>query len=105
MLIILENAQGKGRNAAKLEAHERYIDIQLCWQGSEVIGWRPTSDCHAVTEPYHAERDIKFFGDRSEIWLELTGDRFAVFFPDDAHAPLAGDSAVGKAIMKIRCDW
>ena len=37
-------SDGRGREGAKLEAHRRYIDIQMCLTGQETIGWRPLPD-------------------------------------------------------------
>jgi YhcH/YjgK/YiaL family protein len=105
LLIIIEHPQGKGRDEARLEAHQRYIDIQLCTKGQEVIGWRPLSACNNVTEPYQASRDIMFFGDTSGTWLELDGEKFLVFFPEDAHAPLAGIGPLQKVVMKVAVEW
>ena len=103
--IIVEHPQGKGREHARLEAHRRYIDIQLCHAGHEVIGWKPTADCRTLTEPYQDSRDIMFFGDAADTWLDLSGDKFLVLFPEDAHAPLAGTGAMQKAIVKVAVDW
>ncbi len=105
LLIIIEHPQGKGRDAVRLEAHRRYIDIQLCTEGQEVIGWRPLSACGNVTEPYQESRDIMFFADVPETWLELDGEKFLVFFPEDAHAPLAGIGLLQKVVMKVAVEW
>ena len=50
---------------------------------------------------FDAAKDVGFFGDRPESWLSLPAGHFAIFFPDDAHAPLAGRGTLKKAIMKI----
>jgi beta-galactosidase beta subunit len=42
-----------------------------------------------------------FFRDRPDSWLSLPAGRLAIFFPDDAHAPLAGRGTLKKAIVKI----
>jgi len=48
---------------AKLEAHRRYIDIQLVLDGTDEMGWKPLSDCHDPVSDYSTERDIRFFND------------------------------------------
>ncbi|HZZ71933.1 MAG TPA: YhcH/YjgK/YiaL family protein [Pirellulales bacterium] len=105
LLLIIERVQAKGRDRARLETHRRFIDIQLCVEGAEVIGWKPLAACRELTDPYHEGRDIAFYGDRPDTWLELDGDKFLVFFPDDAHAPLAGIGELHKAIMKVAVDY
>ena len=47
------------------------------------------------------QNDVEFFSDMPENWLSLPAGHFAIFFPDDAHAPLAGRGALTKAVMKI----
>jgi YhcH/YjgK/YiaL family protein len=90
-----------GHDGARLEVHRRYIDIQCTLSGHEEIGWRPLARCTEWSEAFDAERDIGFFAERPETWLVVPAEHFAMFFPDDAHAPLAGFGLVKKAIVKI----
>jgi biofilm protein TabA len=103
--VIIERAVGRGRQGAKLEVHRRFLDIQLCLSGDELIGWRPLADCADAESPFNAERDIQFFRDRPDTWLVLRPGLFAIFFPNDAHAPLAGEGPVHKAVFKLAVDW
>jgi beta-galactosidase beta subunit len=50
---------------------------------------------------YDAEKDIVFFDDAPETWFRVPAGSFAVFFPEDAHAPLAGEGEVRKVIVKV----
>lgn len=99
--VIIESAEGRGRGAARLEAHRRMIDIQLVLSGVEQIGWRAQAECPGITEAYQSERDIEFYSAQPRFWLELQPGEFAIFFPTDAHAPLAGSGPVRKAIAKV----
>src|SRR5262245_35343343 len=48
LFLIIDHAQGKGRQAARLEAHRKYIDVQYSIPGTptpEEIGWRSTAAC------------------------------------------------------------
>ena len=76
-------------------------DIQFTIDGNEEIGWKPLADCALTSEPYDEAKDIMFFRDRPDSWLSLPAGRLAIFFPDDAHAPLAGRGTLKKAIVKI----
>ena len=91
---------GKARHEAKLEAHKRYIDLQLLVTGSEEIGWSPLSICHQKVAPYSDEKDIIFYKDPVREFLKLSPGYFAVFFPEDAHAPLVGDE-IQKLVFKF----
>jgi len=101
LIVAVDHVQGLGRERARLEAHRRYLDIQVAFEGVDEIGWRPLSECHTIDEPYDRVRDIGFWSDRPESWVLLPAGRFAIFFPEDAHAPLAGSGAVRKAVMKV----
>ncbi len=99
--ISLDHKNGRGREGARLEAHKRYIDIQLTIDGEEEIGWRPISDCHKSITKYDAATDVQFFADPPRTWVRVLPGYFAIFFPEDAHAPLAGHGPLKKAIAKI----
>jgi biofilm protein TabA len=101
LYVSIDRTDGRGREGARLEAHRRYIDIQLTIEGHEEIGWKPLADCTQPAGAFDATKDIGFFSDRPESWLLLPAGHFAIFFPDDAHAPLAGRGSLQKAIVKI----
>ena len=101
MFVIIDRKDGRGREGARLEAHRRYIDIQYTIHGEEEIGWSPLAACSAPAGPFDTAKDIVFFDDAPSCWVTVPRGSFAIFFPDDAHAPLAGQGAVTKAIIKI----
>lgn len=101
MYASIDCVEGRGRDGARLEAHRRYIDIQFTIDGHEEIGWKPLGDCAATSVAYDDAKDVMFFSDRPDSWLSLPAGHFAIFFPDDAHAPLAGRGSLTKAIVKI----
>lgn len=101
LAVILERAEGRGPTGARLEAHRKMIDIQLVLSGEERIGWRPQPECLGIVEAYSAERDIEFYSEEPTTWLDLRPGDFAIFFPSDAHAPLAGSGPLRKAIAKV----
>lgn len=101
LAVILERAEGRGPAGARLEAHRKMIDIQLVLSGEERIGWRPQPECREIVEAYSAERDIEFYLEKPTAWLDLRPGDFAIFFPSDAHAPLAGSGPLRKAIAKV----
>ncbi len=56
LFALVNRDPGRGRHGTRLEAHRKYIDIQLLVAGGEEIGWRPTAECRQVTEAYDASR-------------------------------------------------
>lgn len=101
LFAIVEHVPGRTREAAKLECHRRYIDIQLVLSGTDEMGWKTLADCHDPLDEYSAERDIRFFNDAPSTWITTPPDCFCIFFPEDAHAPLVSDSFIRKVIFKI----
>jgi biofilm protein TabA len=101
LIAIQEICEGKTRHGAILEAHRKYIDIQYTFSGREEIGWKPFHDCKNISKPYDQEKDISFFGDSPAFWIPIPQGSFAIFYPDDAHAPLGCVETVNKIIMKV----
>jgi biofilm protein TabA len=99
--VLIDEKDGRGRDGARFEAHRRYIDIQVTLGGAEEIGWRPLADCRQPAGPFDTAKDIVFFEDRADTWLSVPPGSFAIFFPSDAHAPLAGRGPLKKAVVKI----
>jgi YhcH/YjgK/YiaL family protein len=101
LFVILEQAPGRTREAAKLECHRKYIDIQLVLDGVDEMGWKPLAECHDPVSDYRAEKDIQFFNDTVASWVSTPPGAFCIFFPEDCHAPLVGDQGIRKAIFKV----
>jgi YhcH/YjgK/YiaL family protein len=83
-----------------LEAHRKYIDIQYVTLGHELIGWERIEECAGKGLGYDADNDIEFYGNPPSLWFPVPAGVFAVFFPEDAHAPLAGETPVRKIVVK-----
>lgn len=101
LIVIVELVPGKTKERARLEAHRRYIDIQLVLEGDEQIGWKPLVDCHNPMSAHNEEKDIRFFHDAPASWIAVPPDHFCIFFPEDAHAPLVSSGMVRKIIFKV----
>ena len=93
---------GVTRNTAKAEAHNNYIDIQVCPTGKEELGWKPRSKSVSPKEDYNAEKDVTFFNDQMDTYFELNAGQFAIFYPEDVHAPMIGEGPVKKLVVKVK---
>lgn len=90
------------REQAKPERHTHHIDIQVPISGAEEYGWIDKSSLHNGLG-YNEQRDVEFFDCEPTAWLTVDVGEFALFFPNDAHAPLVGTEAmIRKAVFKIR---
>ncbi len=100
LYAMVVDAEGKGQAQACLETHRRYIDIQYQVAGTDCIGWAPAAGL--AGDGYDAEKDLEFHPARPESWATVAPGRFAVFFPEDAHAPLGGRGRLLKVVVKVR---
>ena len=94
---------------AVLEAHRRYVDIQMAMIGGERIAWYPTSSLNAKTA-YDHEKDVQFFDYErpANVQVSVFPGTFVCLFPQDAHMPqLKTDGRGGdvkKVVVKIDLD-
>lgn len=103
---LVQSYTTKPSAQAMFEAHRRYIDIQFIQAGRETILWSPLAALTQVTQPYAAEKDVSFFANPPQ-WtpINLCAGQFAIFFPEDGHAPgieYGGLVEVRKTVIKIR---
>lgn len=101
VFAIVEHVDGRMREAAQLECHRKYIDIQLVLKGVDEMGWKPLADCHEQVSDYNAGADIQFFYDTPATWVATPSGAFCIFFPEDTHAPLVADHHIRKVVFKI----
>lgn len=101
LFAIIESSLGRGREASPLEYHRKYIDIQYVVAGEETFGWSAISECEDPMGDFDSSRDIGFYKDSPSNWVTIPAGFFAIFFPEDCHAPLAGSSQVQKIVVKI----
>lgn len=91
---------------AVLEAHDRYLDIQMSLINTECIDWFPRASL-SVKTPYNADSDVVFFERPGTGAVRITNrpGTFTVLFPQDAHAPQlmcgATPDRVKKVVVKV----
>jgi YhcH/YjgK/YiaL family protein len=102
--MIVNTANGKTVEAslAKFECHDKNIDIQICIKGVETIGWKPKEKCVTPNGDYNPEKDVRFFNDTPDMYFQLTDNQFAIFFPEDVHAPMIGEGEIKKIVIKVK---
>ena len=98
----VSNKDGVSAAEAKFEAHNNYIDIQVCPVGKETLGWKPRQKCVEVKTEYNAEKDVIFYNDKPDTYFELNEGQFAIFYPEDVHAPMIGEGPIKKLVIKVK---
>ncbi len=100
--INIVEVEGKCKSDAVLEVHNDYIDIQFPICGRETFAWKPRRKLKEEKTAYQEKDDIAFYADRPVLYFTLSEGEFAVFFPEDGHAPCIGEGKIKKAIAKVK---
>jgi YhcH/YjgK/YiaL family protein len=98
---MVAKGEGRPREVALLEGHRKYIDIQMVLSGVEEMGWRPHTAESPVATPYDAAKEAALYSGQPDAWVTVRPGQFAVFFPEDEHAPLVGKGEIRKVIVKV----
>ena len=101
---IFSNAPGKSKESsvAKFECHNHHIDIQLCINCTETMGWKPREKCKVENGGYNPEKDVQLYNEQPDMYFQLTNGQFAIFFPEDVHAPMIGEGDIKKLVIKVK---
>ena len=103
LFFFLQSYETKPDNDTP-EAHRKYIDIQFLVSGREKMGVAPLEDMSEEVEA-RPDGDIWFYRGPMDYITLTAGDRFAVLWPGDAHAPsIAVDSPAPcrKCVVKVK---
>lgn len=109
LFVIVDSYETKARDAAKLETHRKYVDIQVMISGEESHEVFPKNEL-TVSEPYNPERDAEFYRipETFRTRVNLHSGDFAVYFPEDGHMPclMSGSrpEKIKKVVVKIAVD-
>jgi biofilm protein TabA len=89
-------------SVARFECHDKHIDIQLCIKGIEQIGWKPREKCVTQNGGYNPDKDVQLYHEQPDMYFQITDGQFAIFFPEDVHAPMIGDAEIKKLVIKVK---
>ncbi|RZL00450.1 MAG: DUF386 domain-containing protein, partial [Pedobacter sp.] len=81
---------------AKFECHNNWMDIQVALSPKETFGYSERSLVSDAAGEYNAEKDVIFWNDKPSTYFDLQFGQFAVFFPEDVHAPQIGEGQIKK---------
>ena len=107
LFLIAQKAQTQIRARCIYESHEKYIDIHLVIKGEEEFDIVDKSEL-GIPYEFSTENDYYLYRDLSKTSMqtfEMTKDKLAVMFFNDAHKglikPLGKNTTVSKLIIKI----
>ncbi len=101
LYVMSIDAPGKGMGGTKLETHKRYIDIQFSLGAGDIIGWKSAAECRTSPDGYNSGKDVELFTDAPTTWMTVPAGTFAIYWPEDAHAPMAATHHIRKIVVKI----
>lgn len=97
----------KPAERCRLEAHKKYIDIQLLLSGKEELQFTDIEGLK-ISEEYDENRDVMFFAgsERKLNSVILSEGYFALLYPHEAHQPQMNYGCeslkVKKVVIKIK---
>lgn len=103
--VLVQSYQTLPPEAAKFEAHRKYLDIQVIVAGEEIIGWASLQRMEDCT-PYNEAKDV-FNGKvpaSAMSRVQLSAGELAIVYPSDAHAPKIASGQPGqvkKIVVKV----
>lgn len=98
LFALVQEYTPKPQEVGKLEAHQRYWDVQYVARGEELMGWVNLGEV-TVSEPYSAEREVAFFSGKCNFF-RLPAGSFTIFAPQDVHMPGVAPAADAAAVVR-----
>ena len=105
VFALVQEYTTRTRAEGKWEAHRKYIDVQFCAKGVELMGYANLNDLK-ITENYN-EKDDYLLAEGDGSFVTLRESMFTILYPHDAHMPCqaAGNpSPVKKIVIKVKVD-
>ncbi|MDE5676284.1 YhcH/YjgK/YiaL family protein [Phocaeicola sp.] len=99
LVVNFSQTKPKTKEEAILETHNQFIDIQIPLSGVEVMGYTPREELPETS--YDPNNDISFYSGLADSYISVKPGMFAIFFPQDAHAPGISPDGVKKVIVKV----
>ena len=99
LFVNIVDSAMKTPEQARLEVHDKYIDIQIPLSKGESFGVKPRSECREADGEFNSEKDILFFKDKDWETVTVAQGEMITFEPEQAHAPLIGEGTIHIAMF------
>ena len=104
IFAIVNDYKTVDSSVSKLEAHQRYIDLQFVIEGKEMMGYIAKNNQTPFKE-YDQEGDYALYVDSNTVLLPFEENSFFLLFPQDLHMPgihyFGREEQVKKLVLKI----
>ena len=91
----------KSKSEAPIETHRKYIDVHVPLSGNEIIGYTPLAEL-PFAEFVEADDAVLYpVSLQARDYFNVKKGDFAIFFPQDGHAPAITEVPLKKIIVKV----
>lgn len=94
-------AKPKSKDCVPIEIHRKYIDIHVPLSGDEQMGYTPVNELPYAEFVEADDAALYPVSLRARDYFNVKKGEFAVFFPQDGHAPAITDVPLKKIIIKV----
>lgn len=100
LIVNVSQIGPKTKEQAKLETHNEFIDIQVPLSDVEVMGYTQREDLPEAE--YDDNVDMTLYEGAAADYITVKPGMFALFFPEDGHAPGITPTGLRKIIVKVK---
>ena len=91
----------KSKSEAPIETHRKYIDVHVPLSGNEIIGYTPLAELPFAEFVEADDAALYPASLPARDYFNVKKGEFAIFFPQDGHAPAITDAPLKKIILKV----
>ena len=91
----------KSKSEAPIEIHRKYIDVHVPLSGNEIIGYTPLAELPFAEFVEADDAALYPVSLPARDYFNVKKGEFAIFFPQDGHAPAITDAPLKKIIVKV----
>ena len=101
VFLLLNSYETRAKEEAKAEAHRKYIDVHIPLSSDEVIGYTPLTELPFAEFVEADDAALYPTSLQARDYFNVKREEFAIFFPQDGHAPAITDVPLKKIIVKV----
>lgn len=94
-------AKSKSKDEAPIEIHRKYIDVHIPLSGDELIGYTPLAELPYAEFVEADDAALYPLSLSARDYFNVRRGEFAIFFPQDGHAPAITPTPLKKIILKV----
>lgn len=91
----------KSKSEAPIETHRKYIDVHVPLSGNEIIGYTPLAELPFAEFVEADDAALYPVSLQARDYFNVKKGEFAIFFPQDGHAPAITEVPLKKIIVKV----